>query len=142
MIGAKLSEGINFADDMARGESRPEISFRTHRFAPARAPLLKPFVSSCSCRCLRYERSLCTSLAALSELTIPPAGIPYPNSQSAELKERMAYLREESPNANSRSSDAGQILCMALLAVATFLLTCLQTSPALLEQIKTSLSAL
>ncbi|GAA6024427.1 hypothetical protein JCM8202_004713 [Rhodotorula sphaerocarpa] len=56
VVGAKLSEGINFADDMARA--------------------------------------------------VVVCGIPYPNSQSAELKERMAYLRKTS----SGTGDAGQVL--------------------------------
>ncbi|GAA5984350.1 hypothetical protein JCM11641_006192 [Rhodosporidiobolus odoratus] len=56
VVGAKLSEGINFADDMARG-------------------------------------------------------IPYPNSQSAELKERMAYLKATAPAGRSSAlPDPGQVL--------------------------------
>ncbi|GAA6027355.1 hypothetical protein JCM8097_002622 [Rhodosporidiobolus ruineniae] len=56
VVGAKLSEGINFADDMARG-------------------------------------------------------IPYPNSQSAELKERMAYLKSTArPDRPAGLPDPGQVL--------------------------------
>ncbi|KPV75443.1 uncharacterized protein RHOBADRAFT_14367 [Rhodotorula graminis WP1] len=56
VVGAKLSEGINFADDMARG-------------------------------------------------------IPYPNSQSAELKERMAYLKSAGQARRvAGAPDAGQVL--------------------------------
>ncbi|CDR46824.1 RHTO0S13e02278g1_1 [Rhodotorula toruloides] len=61
VVGAKLSEGINFADDMAR----------------------------CVVVC----------------------GIPYPNSQSAELKERMHYLKTSAPPGRpSGSPDPGQVL--------------------------------
>ncbi|GAA5980280.1 hypothetical protein JCM5350_000898 [Sporobolomyces pararoseus] len=58
VVGAKLSEGINFADDMARA--------------------------------------------------VVVCGIPYPNAASAELKERMNYLKSTS-NPNG-SLDAGQVL--------------------------------
>ncbi|GAA5960705.1 hypothetical protein JCM3765_007297 [Sporobolomyces pararoseus] len=58
VVGAKLSEGINFADDMARA--------------------------------------------------VVVCGIPYPNAASAELKERMNYLRSTSNP--SGSLDAGQVL--------------------------------
>ncbi|ORY92941.1 helicase C-terminal domain-domain-containing protein [Leucosporidium creatinivorum] len=62
VVGAKLSEGINFADDMARA------------------------VIIC--------------------------GIPYPNSNSTELKERMAYLKSTPASVSRPSSapDAGQVL--------------------------------
>ncbi|BGP24533.1 CHL1 helicase [Rhodotorula toruloides] len=61
VVGAKLSEGINFADDMAR----------------------------CVVVC----------------------GIPYPNTQSAELKERMNYLKATAPTGRPAGSpDPGQVL--------------------------------
>ncbi|GAA5887482.1 hypothetical protein JCM16303_003432 [Sporobolomyces ruberrimus] len=61
VVGAKLSEGINFADDMARA--------------------------------------------------VVVCGIPYPNAASAELKERMNYLKTTSNGARpSGSLDAGQVL--------------------------------
>ncbi|TNY22679.1 helicase C-terminal domain-containing protein [Rhodotorula diobovata] len=61
VVGAKLSEGINFADDMARA--------------------------------------------------VVVCGIPYPNSQSAELKERMAYLKNAGPGSRPAGApDAGQVL--------------------------------
>ncbi|GAA6048272.1 hypothetical protein JCM3770_006514 [Rhodotorula araucariae] len=61
VVGAKLSEGINFADDMARA--------------------------------------------------VVVCGIPYPNSQSAELKERMAYLKASGPVRRAPGSpDPGQVL--------------------------------
>ncbi|KAM0787777.1 hypothetical protein ACM66B_003832 [Microbotryomycetes sp. NB124-2] len=59
VVGAKLSEGINFADDMARA--------------------------------------------------VVICGIPYPNSHSVELKERMAHLRATAPKTGSQS-DPGQVL--------------------------------
>lgn len=40
------------------------------------------------------------------------AGIPYPNSQSAELKERMAYLKATAqPGRLTNGPDPGQVLC-------------------------------
>ncbi|GAA5916746.1 DNA helicase [Sporobolomyces salmoneus] len=60
VVGAKLSEGINFADDMARA--------------------------------------------------VVVCGIPYPNAASAELKERMNYLKGTSNGSRSGGPDAGQIL--------------------------------
>ncbi|GAA5857522.1 hypothetical protein JCM8547_009318 [Rhodosporidiobolus lusitaniae] len=61
VVGAKLSEGINFADDMARA--------------------------------------------------VIVCGIPYPNSQSAELKERMAYLKATvPPDRPAGAPDPGQAL--------------------------------
>ncbi|GAA5901538.1 hypothetical protein JCM6882_006307 [Rhodosporidiobolus microsporus] len=61
VVGAKLSEGINFADDMARA--------------------------------------------------VVVCGIPYPNSQSAELKERMSYLKATAPAGRpSGTPDPGQVL--------------------------------
>ncbi|GAA5928913.1 DNA helicase [Sporobolomyces koalae] len=61
VVGAKLSEGINFADDMARA--------------------------------------------------VIVCGIPYPNAASAELKERMNYLKDmSSGNLPAGSPDAGQVL--------------------------------
>ncbi|GAA5907181.1 hypothetical protein JCM8208_006714 [Rhodotorula glutinis] len=61
VVGAKLSEGINFADDMARA--------------------------------------------------VIVCGIPYPNSQSAELKERMAYLKSAGRSSRPAGApDAGQVL--------------------------------
>ncbi|GAA5845996.1 hypothetical protein JCM9279_004750 [Rhodotorula babjevae] len=61
VVGAKLSEGINFADDMARA--------------------------------------------------VVVCGIPYPNSQSAELKERMAYLKSAGQASRPTGApDAGQVL--------------------------------
>ncbi|BGP16056.1 hypothetical protein JCM10213_006808 [Rhodosporidiobolus nylandii] len=61
VVGAKLSEGINFADDMARA--------------------------------------------------VVVCGIPYPNSQSAELKERMAYLKATAPAGRpANAPDPGQVL--------------------------------
>ncbi|GAA5942149.1 hypothetical protein JCM3775_007413, partial [Rhodotorula graminis] len=61
VVGAKLSEGINFADDMARA--------------------------------------------------VVVCGIPYPNSQSAELKERMAYLKSAGQARRAAGApDAGQVL--------------------------------
>ncbi|GAA6010780.1 hypothetical protein JCM11491_002942 [Sporobolomyces phaffii] len=61
VVGAKLSEGINFADDMARA--------------------------------------------------VVVCGIPYPNAASAELKERMNYLKTTSNGSRTAGApDAGQIL--------------------------------
>ncbi|GAA6002475.1 hypothetical protein JCM10207_001141 [Rhodosporidiobolus poonsookiae] len=65
VVGAKLSEGINFADDMARA--------------------------------------------------VIVCGIPYPNSQSAELKERMAYLKAMAPAGRPAGApDPGQVLYQSL----------------------------
>ncbi|GAA5891317.1 hypothetical protein JCM5296_006897 [Sporobolomyces johnsonii] len=61
VVGAKLSEGINFADDMARA--------------------------------------------------VVVCGIPYPNAASAELKERMAYLKTTASTGRPAGSpDPGQVL--------------------------------
>lgn len=42
-------------------------------------------------------------------------GIPYPNAQSTELKERMAYLKATSSSASNSGQDAGQVLCKWIL---------------------------
>lgn len=58
-------------------------------------------------------------------IVAPPSllsGIPYPNSNSTELKERMSYLKS-TPASTSRPSgtpDAGQVLCTPLLARSPF----------------------
>ncbi|SCV71178.1 BQ2448_2766 [Microbotryum intermedium] len=62
VVGAKLSEGINFANEMARA------------------------VIIC--------------------------GIPYPNAQSTELKERMNFLKATAPR--EAKTDPGQVLCRAI----------------------------
>jgi hypothetical protein len=40
-------------------------------------------------------------------------GIPYPNSQGTELKERMSYVKSL-PRQDRSSGDAGQVLCTSL----------------------------
>lgn len=66
------------------------------------------------CGCPSSRPSFPPSLA--HELTRPLAlslaGIPYPNSQSAELKERMAYLKSAGRSSRPAGApDAGQVLC-------------------------------
>jgi chromosome transmission fidelity protein 1 len=106
VVGAKLSEGINFADDMARGALllyTPRLLFLNAK------PVFPPI--TLSCHSLRYVHSPVVSLSSFLIFHLP-AGIPYPNSQSAELKERMTYLKTTAaPGRPAGSPDAGQVLC-------------------------------
>lgn len=104
VVGAKLSEGINFADDMARCASATPFVHRS----PFIDTFLCPQASSSAVRrCLNPRKH------GVSKLIVPLlAGIPYPNSQSAELKERMSYLKTTAPAGRpSGLPDPGQVLC-------------------------------
>lgn len=88
VVGAKLSEGINFSDDLARcvvviGKCR-------HRRPP----------------CLLDGRR-----GVRTDGWSPPSGIPFPNLASIELKERMKYLSEIGRARDPRANDAGKALC-------------------------------
>jgi chromosome transmission fidelity protein 1 len=83
VVGAKLSEGINFADDLARG-----------------VLIVGKSVSR------SHSEDLC--VVTLRRIL----GIPFPNSDNAELKERMSYVNTLSRSRGS-AHDAGKALCMS-----------------------------
>lgn len=92
MVGAKLSEGINFSDNLARA------------------------VVICG-------TSILSSLVVVSNVEyVVGTGIPYPNGQSIELKERMNYLKSSIPTPTN-TPDAGQILCQSSHSFSLSLLT-------------------
>lgn len=82
VVDAKLSEGINFADDMARA------------------------VIICGAAALFLTPKPKLTLCSLD----PWIGIPYPNVNSPEVKERMSYLNSL-PRLNPRGPTPGDVLC-------------------------------
>ncbi|KAM4036597.1 ATP-dependent DNA helicase DDX11 isoform 3-T4 [Anomaloglossus baeobatrachus] len=87
VVGGKMSEGINFSDDLGRSVSALGDLFP----APSRIPnlIVAGFVGAV-CRC------------------VVMVGMPYPNIRSPELQEKMSYLDHTLPKTNGVS--AGKVL--------------------------------